>query len=75
MKKLLLFCLIAASTFSFADLANDLYNANYLASKNIIEQQFLIANYRLDDNITRAEVVGIALKIYDIKLPESYSCK
>lgn len=43
----------------------------------IIVTQSTIRNYRLDENITRAEVVGIALKLkfYGTKLPESYACK
>ncbi len=55
--------------------SNDLSNAELLAQKNIITLQQSEAGYRLDDNITRAEVIGIALKIKGIYLPEDYKCK
>lgn len=41
----------------------DVSNATFLANENLIVKQSTNAKYRLDDTITRAEVVGIALKI------------
>ena len=57
MKKLLLSSLVATSIFAFAYTQVDVDNANYLANKNIITQQSTAAGYRLDDTITRAELV------------------
>lgn len=62
MKKLFL-CLLSITIISLAYNQTDVDNANYLAEKNIITAQSTVAGYRLDDTITRAEVVGIALKI------------
>jgi hypothetical protein len=62
MKKLFL-SLSIISVISLAYNQTDIDNANYLAEKNIITAQSSVADYRLDDSITRAEVVGIALKI------------
>ena len=75
MKKILLSSLIATSILASAYTATDVSNANYLAEKNIIVQQSSETKYRLDNTITRAEVIGIALKIKGIILPEDYQCK
>lgn len=63
MKKLLLSSFALSSITVFAYTQTDADNANYLATKGIITTQSTTAGYRLDDTITRAEVVGIALKI------------
>jgi hypothetical protein len=63
MKKIFLSSLLATSIFAFAYTQNDVSNANYLANKSIITKQSDEKKYRLDDSITRAEVVALALKI------------
>jgi len=55
----LLFALTKVTAYNSADVSN----ANFLAEKGLIVAQSTAAGYRLDDTITRAEVVGIALKI------------
>lgn len=75
MKKLLLCSLLATRIFAFASTQTDVDNANYLAWQNIITKQSNAAGYRLNDTITRAEVVGIALKIKWVALPDNYHCK
>jgi len=67
----LLFALTKVTAYNSADVSN----ANFLAEKGLIVAQSTAAGYRLDDTITRAEVVGIALKIKWIVLPEDYQCK
>ncbi len=57
MKKLLLSSLVATSIVAFAYTQVDVDNANYLTNKNIITQQSTATGYRLDDTITRAELV------------------
>ena len=73
MKPLLLSSLIATSIFAFA--STDVSNANILAGNRIITKQTNEKLYRLDDTITRAEVVGTALKFRGVTLPENYKCK
>lgn len=75
MKKLLISSLILTSIVAFAYTQVDVDNANYLANKNIITQQSTATGYRLDDTITRAELVWTALKLKWITLPENYQCK
>jgi len=41
----------------------DLSSAQFLAQQGIIMTQSVDADYRFDDKITRAEVIGTALKI------------
>lgn len=55
--------LLALSILAFAYTEIDVSNANYLATRGIITQQSTTAGFRLNDTITRAEAVGIALKI------------
>ena len=62
MKKILL-PLLTISILAFAYTSTDVSNANYLANQGIITQQSSTAGFRLNDTITRAEAVGIALKI------------
>ena len=66
---------MSVTIISLAYNQTDVDNANYLAEKNIITPQSTESGYRLDDTITRAEVVGIALKIKWITFPENYQCK
>ena len=75
MKTLLLSSLLITSIFAFAYTQIDVDNANYLADKSIITKQSDSLKYRLNDNITRAEVVAIALKIKGVQDPTSYKCK
>jgi hypothetical protein len=80
MKKtsIILFSVLCIVSFgiSFAYNTSDEANAEFLADKWIIVRHpggsFL---YRLDDTITRAEVIGMALKIKWITLPNDYTCK
>lgn len=78
MKKLFLFSLIATSMFasgvSYVWDTDD-FAAKYLANLWIITKQTNIEGYRLGATITRAEVVGIALKIKWVSLPNNYYCK
>ncbi len=60
---------------SIAYTSSDLSNATFLVQKGIITQQSSDAGYRLDDKITRAEVIGIALKIRWTTLPDDYQCR
>lgn len=66
MKKLLLFSLLSFVLYIGVSLAYtqvDMDNASFLGDKGIITKQLNAFGYRLDDTITRAEVVGISLKI------------
>lgn len=67
MKKIFYFfsllSLLSSLSIAIAHTQIDVDNASYLASRNIITTQSTTAGYRLDDTITRAEVVGIALKV------------
>lgn len=63
MKKLIFITLFIMYNFSFGYTKVDLSNAEFLVQKGIITAQISDVNYRLDDQITRAEVIGIALKI------------
>lgn len=75
MKKLLLSSLVTTSIFAFAYTDTDISTASFLANQGIIVNQSTASNYRLDNTITRAEAIGIALKIKWVTLPESYTCK
>lgn len=77
MKKIFLFpsFLLAASFAVFAYTQTDLDSAIYLSNNSIITKQSTASGYRLDDKITRAEVMGTALKMKWIPLPEGYICK
>lgn len=72
---LISFSLFFAFANIFAYTSADISNAELLASQDIIIKQLSTKDYRLNDNITRAEAVGIALKIKWVTLPESYQCK
>lgn len=75
MKKLLLSSLVLTSIVAFAYTQTGVNNANFLADKGIVTKQTDPKNYRLDDYITRAELVGISLKFKGVILPENYQCK
>lgn len=75
MKKFLLSSLLVTSIFAFAYTQTDVSNAQFLADQGVIVKQSTAAGYRLDDTITRAEVVGIALKIKWTTPPNNYRCK
>lgn len=67
------FCLLSFGT-SFAYTSTDVSNAEQLVVDWIIKKQHSTNDYRLDDKITRAEVMGIALKMKWIVLL-NYQCK
>ncbi len=78
MKKLPLFCTLYFvfciwTTFGYT--AEDASNANYLSDQGVVTKQTVASRYRLDDKILRQEVIGMALKIKWITLPENYTCK
>lgn len=60
---------------TFAYNAEDVWYAEQLTNQNIITQQSTSDRYRLDDKITRAEIIGIALKIKWINFSDDYKCK
>lgn len=49
--------------------------ADHLANRGILKKQISLELYNTRANITRAELVGIALKIKKVQLPENYVCK
>lgn len=55
--------LLIVYSVSFGYTKTDLSNAEFLGQKGIINIQNTEMGYRLDEKITRAEVIGIALKI------------
>lgn len=75
MKKILWLLLLFSLSDVFAYTSTDISNAELLASQNIILKQPSTKDYRFNDNITRAEAVGIALKVKWVISPQSYQCK
>lgn len=77
MKKLFLLSSLFFIISSFGYTSEDVSNANYLAEQGIITKDLNAPqyNYRLDDKIIRQEVIGMALKIKWVTLPENYTCK
>ncbi len=63
MKKYILSFLFISSLVSAAPTPLEVTIADTLASYDIIVEQKATTGYRLGDTITRAEVVGMALKI------------
>lgn len=56
--------------------AADVTIANGLADTNIIvDQKENPDKYRLDDSISRQEVIGMTLKLKNVALPSTYDCK
>ncbi len=77
MKKLPLLCalyFVFCTSTALAYTQADVSNAQFLADQWVIVKQSTTAGYRLDNTITRAELVGIALKLKWVTLP-SYQCK
>ncbi|MCB9807273.1 hypothetical protein H6768_05345 [Candidatus Peribacteria bacterium] len=61
---------------SFAYTTTDIEIANSLADAGIIvDQRTNPVAYRLDDTITRQEVIGMTLKLKGVALPSNYTCK
>lgn len=75
MKKFLLSSIIIASGFTFAYTSIDVSNAEFLANRGVINKQSDVKNYRLNDTISRAELIKIALTIKGTANPASYTCK
>jgi hypothetical protein len=56
--------------------SNDVAAANALASSSIIvDHSNDVTAYRLDESISRQEVVGIAIKMLGVTLPNDYICQ
>jgi len=74
MKKILLSALLmTVSAFGYSTW--DVGTADYLAELGIIKDyRHEVSQYRLDDRISRQEVVGIAMKINGAELPENHIC-
>ena len=63
-KILLVVSTIFVTFFSSAYSSDEVYRANYLATKKIIKDwSSNIVNYRLNDAIIRSEVIGMALAV------------
>lgn len=78
MKKTSILCLVLSALCflpAHAYTQNDILNASFLADRGIITFQTSTVSYRLNNTITRAELVGIALKVKGISVSESYQCK
>lgn len=77
MKKISLFIASALISLSaFGATLTDIDDANFLAREWIlVDQSNNTTNYRLDESILRQEIIGIALKIKWVTLPEDYVCK
>lgn len=60
---------------SFWYIGNDVWYASLLSQSHIIVKQENPDKYRLDDKIIRQEVIGMALKMANIPLPDNYKCK
>ena len=50
-------------------------DGNYLASAGIVNQQSSEEGYRLNSDVLRQEVVGMAAKVGKFNLPEGYTCR
>ncbi len=75
MKQLLLIgTLLTLSAFAYTTW--DVGTADYLADLGIIQDhRHEVGQYRLEDRISRQEVVGIAIKVNGEVLPDDYVCK
>lgn len=49
-------------------------DADYLANNSIINKQNTTSAYRLLDKVLRQEVIGMAVKLGSLNLPDDYSC-
>ena len=64
MKHIVAAVLLGIASMSFGYTQEDINTANYLAEQGLIVDKSNHPNqYRLDDTISRAEVVGTALKL------------
>lgn len=50
-------------------------DADILAGVGIITKKNTISEYRLENNVLRQEVIGMAIKLAGITLPTEYTCK
>lgn len=80
MKKLFLLFSLCSFLFSLNEVlaytSADVAIANGLADANIIvDQRTNPDKYRLDDSISRQEVIGMTLKLKNVALPNNYTCK
>ena len=75
MKKLFILYAFCSVHSACAYNSEDISNAHYLADQQIVVKQTTDSKYRLDDKILRQEVIGMALKVKGITLPENYTCK
>lgn len=76
MKYLLLTLVLIAPFSTFGYTQEDIDSANSLAQTGlIVDHTDAPADYRLDDTITRAEVIGTALKMAGVLLPGDYFCQ
>jgi hypothetical protein len=75
MKKILLFLLVSINISAFAYTSANLKDAEFLAKKGIINRQSTARAYRLDDTLTRAELIKIALILKRVGAPSSYQCR
>lgn len=75
MEKYIISLLLLASFTHAAPTPLEVTIADTLASYDIIVEQKTTTAYRLGDTITRAEAVGVALRVADVTLPEKYFCR
>jgi len=76
MKKTTFLILFTFSALSYAATPLEATIADTLASYDIIVNNSKNpAQYRLTDTITRAEAIGVALRVGNVALPEKYFCK
>jgi hypothetical protein len=80
MKKFSIFFVLCTLYFVLSEVhaytSADVAIANSLANANIIvEQKINPDKYRLDESISRQEVIGMTLKLKNIALPSNYTCK
>ncbi len=54
---------------------NTISDADILADFGIITKKETLAEYRLDNNVLRQEVIGMAIKLAGITPPAEYTCK
>lgn len=80
MKKTFLYSVLCTLSFvlcleTLAYTSEDTTNARALAEADIIVDHENHADFRLDDAITRQEVIGMTLKLKWVALPTEYDCK
>lgn len=78
MKKILsfVFCtLYFVFGIAFGYSSDDLARANLIAQAGLIVSQEAGELYRLDDAMLRQELIGTALRLSGVNLPQDYSCR